>query len=772
MALINSQTFYIDPNAVANATSVYLTSIDVYFQTKPAATNNTSGINNPQAYISISDTDPTGAPIFTSSYPNSLVALPYSSVVADSGAATPTTFTFAQPIPLQTGLRYSLNVLADDVKYTVWYAQSGDALVGSSTAVFEGFNGGIQGALYNYGSSGNITPVQNAQMKYVIRVAQFTQSSNTYQMVNQAYEFLNTGYQNGQFLGGEAVVPLAVNNQVQTLKFTGNTTIATGANTSNTFGAVTGQYAAIYANSSYLFVRKVVSANATSLTFDEPIPFINTTGASFFFTPIGNVFHNSQYGNVTILTNSTAVNSTFCFSTGNTFTGTAQSNSVQITGLSINTYTGGVFVGQPISANVTGFSSGTKITSIVNSSAINVSSSFTGTNTTGASILFTTLTPLIGTVSQSNAYINSVNTFPVSKIDSEIATFIPSGGNISFTYDLAYSNGSAYVVNTSLYANLTNNANNLVTKYNGLILSRSQEVSQSPNYLFSSNTKSAVIKATFTQNSSAGVFTAPFISTSGINMFIPVGGINNDATNENTDNGNAQCKHVTTTINFDSQYQPQDLMVQTAAFVPLGTSVLCYAKLYNSKDSDGFALKQWTQLYLVGGNSIPISTYQSNNYSTLTWGLPSVPPSKYTCNGTVTLASGTGVVTGVNTYFANSTTSGNVYAGQVVKIWNPLFPNNYIISTVANVTSNTSLTLHYTTTNTSIVGQSGFNIDLIQNSQLAFSNPQNGGIVRYYNSTNTEIDCYDSLKIKMVLLSNNINYVPRLAYLTAIGLSV
>ena len=111
---IKSQTFYVDPNAVGGSTIVYLTSVDLYFAAKPDATNNVSGITNPTASISISDTASTGYPVYVKKYPNSLVNKAYSSITTSATADTATTFTFSHPIQLDTGKVYSINFSADD----------------------------------------------------------------------------------------------------------------------------------------------------------------------------------------------------------------------------------------------------------------------------------------------------------------------------------------------------------------------------------------------------------------------------------------------------------------------------------------------------------------------------------------------------------------------------------------------------------------------------------------------------------------------------------
>jgi hypothetical protein len=62
-------------------------------------------------------------------------------------------------------------------------------------------------------------------------------------------------------------------------------------------------------------------------------------------------------------------------------------------------------------------------------------------------------------------------------------------------------------------------------------------------------------------------------------------------------------------------------------------------------------------------------------------------------------------------------------------------------------------------------------IDKITDPSQAFTNPQNYNRVRYYNKTGQAIDTFDTMQIKMVMLSSNPNVVPRIASLSAVGLS-
>ena len=755
--IIKSQTFYVDPNAVGGSTIVYLTSVDLYFTTKPDATNNISGITNPTASISISDTGLTGFPIYSKTYPYSTVNKAYSDITASTTADTATTFTFSHPIQLDTGKVYSIDFSADDPAYTLWYAQTGNVLVGTTNSPFGGFSGGIQGQLYDYGNSGNLTPVTNAQLKYAVKIAKFNANNTTIEVLNDGFEFLITNNQKLNFLGGELVFPVYSNVSAQTVSFTAGSNTVTGTSTVFSSQFTSGQYIVAYSNDSTLYAGHIVNvSNNTTLVLDEAASFTNTA-CKFFKAPAATVYYNDSSANVLILTDSNASDSSYRFSNSTLFTATLTASSNQYTGVSS---VSNLFVGQPVTANIAGITSGTTITAI-GTNTVNVSSIFAGSTTVATNVYAQTL--VAGEVSGANAYVSLVN-FPVNTFQPQIGINLPNGSNAVITYDFAASNGSAFVVDTGAFNTAVNYKDNQVAGYSAQILSRSNEVVQSPSYLYSSNNKSAVFRVELDQDNNS--YSSPFLYSEKLDLFASLYTINNSDTNEEiTGQGNSYARHISTVITFDPTYAAQDLLVQSIAYIPAGTKVEAYAKIYNSNDSDTFDVKQWTKLAPVqSGNTNQISTSQSNNYIQLSWGMPNAPLSN-TLTGYVTTANGSASVTGAGTLF-----NAQISVGDIVKIWNPNNPSIYQISRVNARTNDTSLTLNEKIANTSI-GQPGFQIDKVNNPQQAFTNPVNYNVVRYYNTSGQPIDTFDTMQVKVVMLSSNGNVIPRLASLSAVGLS-
>ena len=557
----------------------------------------------------------------------------------------------------------------------------------------------------------------------------------------------------------------------QTISYSTTSANVVGTGTTFTSQFTPGSYIVSYANTTQLTVAQVNSVvDDTHLTLTSNAAYTNTT-AAFFKAPVANVYFTNMSANTLILNKSTA-NSTLYFKSFPVVTGNLTASNVTINNISTNVYAAGIFVGQPVFANVNGIAAATTVAAIVNSTAVNVSSAFTGSTTSQAALYF--LTPLIGVTSGANAYLSGIYPYPVNSFIPEIGINLSTGGNAAISYAFSQSNATAVFVNSSAFSPAVNNREAKVTDYNGFILSRSVEV-QNPTYLYGSNAKSSVIKLNLSQaaNTAAGIYTSPYVYSEKLDVFSSFNQINFDLTNENTNYGNTKAKHITTKISFDPSYSAQDLLVQATAFMPVGTTIVAYAKLYNSTDGDSFTAKQWTQLVPIvpAGSTAQNSTVAANNYVPLSFGLPNMPPSAYTANGTVTIgvaysSTANATVTGINTRFGTE-----IKPNDVVRIWNPIVPTTYQVAVVTAVTNTTVMTLNTTVSNTSILGQPGFFIDKVSNPYTAYTDPQNYNTATYYNGGLTALASYDTMQIKMDLLSVSTNIVPRLNTLTAVGLS-
>ena len=696
MAYALAQTFYFDAGTVGNSTTAFLTKVDLFFRAKPLTVNAPSGSTDPSVTIVITDCKADNTPDFQSIHVNSVKSLSASQITTSTTAATATTFTFDEPIPLVTNKRYAILIKLDDPEFVLWQAKINETLVGTSTK-FQGFTGSNQGSLFDLGNDGNITPKSGAQLKYKLFVAKFTANNALLEIVDKKYEFLSLSSQANNFIGGEDVVQVAANGAGTVALVGGATTIRGTSTAFNTLFAnsTANSYIALYSNNTNLFVRKVVNVtNSTFMTVDEAIPTVYAnSSAKYFKAAAGKVYDADPSTGRLYLVDSNA-NSSLYFATGNS---------------------------------------------------------------------------VVGTISQANGVIGNVEAVRITSVDPELGITIPPGGNVALSYNFAYSNGSVYIVSPNNLTSIDNHKKTDVTKYNALLLSRSLETNSAySTYMYGPSQKSGVVKISMKQagNPANGIFTSPYVFSEQLDMFSGGNLINNDATDEEKVYGNAEAKHITTKVSFEPGRSAEDLRVFAYAYVPAGTQLLAYAKLYNSKDPEPFNNKDWTPLQAINNTNTDISSLGSNTYFEYSWGIPTSPQIESTLAGTVTATLNSTTITGSNTTFQT-----DLAVNDLIKIYSPLFPDQFQVSVVSTITSNSVLDLNETVANASIAG-TGLLIDKIkENTYTAFINPQNGNVVRYYNTSTTQFDTYDTMQVKMVMLSNNENISPRINNIRVIGVS-
>lgn len=245
--------------------------------------------------------------------------------------------------------------------------------------------------------------------------------------------------------------------------------------------------------------------------------------------------------------------------------------------------------------------------------------------------------------------------------------------------------------------------------------------------------------------------------------------INNDYTGENTNYGNSWAKGIEVRFNLANNALAEDMIVYSTVYQPANTKVLAFVKLYNTHDNDSFDTKDWTMMQITSGNNIVSSPTNLNDTFELTFGLQPYPNLAFSFTGSVTTTNGSQTITGSGTTWSTNTTA-NLVSGDMVVIQNNLFSNNYMVAIVNAVTNNTILTINRPISNLNLVG-TGFLISKVAFKYQAFSNYLNENVSRYYSSTLTENDGFNSAAIKLVLQSANGLSVPIVTDVRAIAVS-
>jgi hypothetical protein len=770
------QSFIINSSKVNNSTQVFVTSLDLYFRNKPPATNNSSGINFPGVNAHICP--------FVGENPNpdeviqnitARVEWGGVSVVAD--ATVPTKLVFPTPIILKTDTYYGIVVSFDDNDYELFLGVQ-DEIILNTTKKYSGSAGEGDGKLYVQGADDTLKPLSDRDIKFELKIAQFNANTVTVELCNDDYEFFtcNNMTTAQKFKGGEFVFPnygrvanATVNtifSQVGTVVTTAANDYITGTNTLFTNSYSIGDYL-VLTNTSNTNQQEIVRISSiiddTNIVLENEIGFSNTCWHNKVVT--GLAFERDYVKKTLTLSESNASNASFRFHTNgvqyftisnpggsyaNTDTIRVSNGSVNATGVLITNATGNV-----VSIRMTTAGGGFPN---VSHSVVTITTS-TGS---GASIVPVINTPLKGVTSRATADLVSINNIAVEIVDPEVTVQTTSASYANLTYSIA--NGSGYIQSFSA-ADLTSPID---VSYAGRIYSRSNELSN-PTNLYNLD-KSSLVRLNMGVNvanvTATPTYVSPYVYDDDINNYIFSNEI--DSTTANTESeigrGSLKSKHITRKITLANNSFAEDIRVYINAYRPANTNILLYAKIHNSQDNEPYDDKSWSPLELVSGQNQVSGTRNKDDVKEFEYGFPQYPAVRFTCNTTATTSLSNNVV------LTTTDLTSNLATGDLVRVYNPLFSTtNYLVSPVASVNS-TAVVLQDTIANSGLVGSS-LKIDKLKFKNVAYNNVLNDNVVRYFTTSMSPVDGYDSLSIKMIFLADNKDIVPEVDDIRVIAVS-
>ena len=709
-----AQTFYIDADAVNNATEIYISSIDLFFKSKsnPDSSVTITGIDRPGCSVTIVPTK-NRIPIIDEATLMPKSRLEYGYIDVDStNAQAKTKFLFSKLVNIKTNTEYAILVKFDGgSNFKLWTSTEGEYILGTTNKT-AGPAGKYIGNYYNFSSSGNSwIPNNSTDLKFNVNIAKFATNGvplnanlSSITIKNNSREYIHFNELNSSsrdFKHNEKVYQVQANA-------TGNISVSNTSTTISGNGTLFDSYFDQGSDYEYIVIqnaggqnelREVISVTSnTLLTIDRATSFTNTA-CKFYKAPVAWVeavkssYLDGGKSNLLILAYSQA-NSSLKFS-----------NSGIIYGSVSNAY-------------------------VSNTELIDIKVNEAAT--------------ALGLITPAQSEYNST---------------------ITFNYTLA-ANGQTIVDTTPFIKNVSNFASYVFTSEDSVVFpSRSNEISA----IVASGT--ATVYANDYGNSVI-VQIAPSI----INDFVSpnIGSlkdivltryvINNDYTNENTKYGNAYSKHITTKVNLEANVAAEDIQVYLNAYRPNGTDLKVFAKIYNNLDLDAFDDKDWT---LLEQKSSAVNAFSKNKNDIIeySFGFAQYPNTEFTSNGYVSTVIDQSNVVGTSTTFTT-----DYAADDLVKIYPVLFPNNYIVAVVNNVTNNTLLTLKSNISNTSITG-SGLKIDKLEYKYQAFNDITTDNVVRYYSSSMSEFDKFNSFKLKIVFLTNNNYSIPFVDSMRAVAVS-
>ena len=706
------QTFYADPDIVNKSGTVTLTSIDLFFKplfTVPGVT----GLTNPYVTVRIcelTENEPDLSKVFAGVY----ATKSYNEIAPGySDASSSVTFGFNKPLTVPTGRFYGIVITFGDPGFQLWVNRLGDALVGTNSAS-PGSNLVKDGKLYLSTNSGTYKPQSDSDLKFALKCAQYTANTITETYIPNRYEFFTITNPSGRFIGGENVFQV-VANSTGNVQFTAGTTnirsTTSGGANFTTAGIIPGNKLVLWSNSTYKDVVEVLNVVNSSYIETTSTIVHSNTGTNWMVPPVGQVHYYNPARRKLYLKGSNAANTTFRF----------QANS-------------NLLYGEDSLANCT-------ISVVGNLSADRI------------------------------------------KLNSDIT--VPSKGTIEKKITFAYKSGASYLFsyNNQIKVDVNQTYLRNINQYDAYIQSRSLEVDNAnlpeadllDSGAYRIYRPSAVVNTTMTVTASnAELYVAPSIDEPLLDMYVVTNVISNTYTTTDANSVVidsevdgpfvAESKHITSKVSFANNRFAEDIRVYMTAYRPANTDIKVYARVHNSADPDAFDDRAWTPLQYKENEGRYSSKDDESDFVDYELGLPLYADSAQVLAGTFTTTLGSNTITAQGV-----TPSANLAAGDVVKLYNPLIPQDYIID-VVSVAGSSSIQLATNIANNNVVG-SGFKVDRLKYYNTAFNNITNDNVSRYYNSSLVTFDKFNAMQIKVVFLSDNTYIAPKIDQIQVIGVS-
>lgn len=700
------QTFYADPEKVNRSPTICVTSVELFFKAKPDRTRNASGKPSPGVTVRLCEVR-NDEPVLGSTYPE-IARAEFDDINAFSDASFGSVFSFNRPVILETGRSYGIVVISDDPGYVLWENVAGDNLVGTAIPS-PGSNLVKDGRLFRFTNANQFRALNDRDLKFSIRVSQYISNTASVAYRNDDLEFFTITGQTGNFLGGEYVWQEVANDSGTVVMTAGDKFIRSNTANFTTSAVVAGDRIVLWSNTSYQQHVTVESVtNATHLVVTSNVVLTNT--AASWMRPPSGVVHVHDYPKRRLVLRQSNANTTLKFA--------ANSNILR------------------------------------------------------------------GEDSRVSATISSIDFVSADRAKIRADVITPSIATVTAKLTAAYWNGSAVVFDLSKSETIKLNNREMfnIKQYDGRILSRSVEVDNSSlaeyELLDSStyvvNRKSLVVNTDFaTATSNVNLFASPIIQGN-VTLFVSKNHISNTYTTTDANSvtidtevagaGRALARHVTKKVTFANNKFAEDVRVFLTAYRPANTDIKVYVRLHNPTDPEAFDDKAWSPLEYKDSATRFSSSDDENDFIEYELGLPQYSESANVLPGSFTtqISNAVLVAAGVNptTYVANN---------DLVKIYNPLIPQDYVVGVVVNANT-TSITLGDSIANNNLVGN-GFKVDRLKYYSAAFNNITTDNVARYYSSSMIEYDKFNAMQIKIVLLADNSYLSPKVDAISVIGVS-
>lgn len=786
---------------------VIVTSIDLYFQRKDS---------NQGVVVEIREML-LGTPT-TTVLPNATARLPSNLIYTSADATQATTFTFPSPVYLKSDTEYAFVVYPEggSPEYLIWTGESGGVDVANTNLVKKSDWG--LGAMFLSTNGSTWSSYQFEDIKFKIKRAKYTQTAGTITLTPKGYEFLTVQGQSGLFTPGERVaqkstsygtglvyantssrtvtgsstayaVDLAVGDHMLIVYGTSKTVAKTGTVAGGTSsGTITGSgtnFTNDYAVGDYVqignYIREIVAiANTTSMTVESALRETLSGTAHYGVTPKFTV------GKVLAIGSSTSITLDTIPPIDSTATSGVVANYQKV-----------------VSGIVDNYNGTTSVLTLKESNAAN------------STFKFVTGYGIVGSQSQAEASIVSINDVGISYVEPHVQTFIPPATSSTFNMTVTRSSNSQLVVMNGEYgisnrvpfpatvksrsneisglsivnsftyqqqvSTIATNLSPLVDTYPGSVLIVENLVDNYVGTTTTANTFSNTTLQTNTSSLAVGMSVGGLGITDGT-VITAINGSNctlsiaashtvdqslcSFTANEHKAYGISKNRYISKRLALADGLDAEDIRVLLTAYRPQGTEIEVYAKIMNGTDADVFSNKDWSKLVYVTGEDIRSDSLNVSDYREYEYTFDTAPPGvRITGTGRSDVSSNTSNTTieGFGTAFDDE-----LSAGDFIRLVRTSDETLYDVRRINSVTDYNTLVLD----NAPSFTADGIKIYKVTQPRTAFKYKGNDSIVRYYNSNGSYFDGYKYMALKIVLRAVNSAVVPTVQDVRALAISI
>jgi len=528
------QTFYVNPQTVANAPEVMLTSIDVFFKAKPVRGATVSGAVAPTVNAWICEVE-NDSPFETRQLRNSMTLIQYDLINTSQDASAATVIGFKDPVRLATGKHYGLVLKFNDPGFDVWQNVLGDRLVtdGQITNTLSvGSRGTHGGKLYVPTNTSAHRSLSDRDLKFKVKVARYTANNITISLVNKDYEFFTIDNTNtGAFIGGEYIYQDIANaSGTVTVSTNSLNVVGTATTFTNLFG---GAKILVQSGGAKQILSVNAITNATHMTI-ESLPAFSASGIGYKVPPVG-LAYNIDYPKYKLILADSSANATNKFAVS-----------------------GGRIIGERSGATA-------NIASIDSYPVDNFKPSF-----------------LIGNPSGSTFTLNY-------KIANSANQLSSTSTNINLL-QMNDTSATGYILSRSVEVDTSKSSNLFGDRRKSVVANLNIAVSSAEIDRFSvPYATTRELDFYFYQNDINNVYTET--RTVGLSSIASYD-------TETGANGLAKSKYLSKVIRFAQDKYAEDIVVYLTGYRPAGTEIKVYAKVHNAADRESFQSKAWTPLVL------------------------------------------------------------------------------------------------------------------------------------------------------------------------------